>query len=160
MRQNYTFTEWLRLEGTIWDHPVQPSCFKQGHLQHIAQGHPGRFWMSPEETPQPPWAAVPVFRSLHSEVFSHVLSFFSFFLFYFLSFFKRYSCKELPFDLHWGRSNSQNRWLRDGQRYLQVSERSFQSYELLSNLYPFKWFELPYLIWSSRTVYYISEFDF
>lgn len=32
-----TVTEWLRLEGTTWDHLVQLSCFKQSHLEHIVK---------------------------------------------------------------------------------------------------------------------------
>lgn len=31
--------EWSRLEGIIWDHPVQVLCFKLGHLEHTAQDH-------------------------------------------------------------------------------------------------------------------------
>ena len=33
------FTEQLRLEGTSVGHLVQPPCFKQGHLEPVAQGH-------------------------------------------------------------------------------------------------------------------------
>ena len=33
---NHGITEWLRLEGTSGNHPVQPPS-KQGHLTHVAQ---------------------------------------------------------------------------------------------------------------------------
>ena len=36
---NHRFTEWLGLEGTSADHPVQPPLPKQGHQQQAAQDH-------------------------------------------------------------------------------------------------------------------------